>query len=191
MFKNYAVTVEGVTPLMTNRFVGDIGVDDGNSRPGFRGEEGTPREQAWNTLYFSGDGETLIIPGPNVFASLMEAGKWFKIGRVKVTTVKTSLLPACLHLEELVLPIEHKDEWEVDSRPVRIPATGGRIIRHRAIFNDWKLNFTLHLDSTLLAPKMLREIVDAAGSRIGLGDFRPQTKGPFGKYVVTNWEQLK
>jgi hypothetical protein len=191
MFKNYAVTVEGVTPLMTNRFVGDDGVDDGNSRPVFRGEEGTPREQAWNTLYFSGDGETLIIPGPNVFSSLMEAGKWFKIGRVKVTTVKTSLLPACLHLEELVLPIEHKDPWEVDSRPVRIPATGGRIIRHRALFNDWKLNFTLNLDATLLAPKMLREIVDAAGSRIGLGDFRPQTKGPFGKYVVTDWKQLK
>ena len=191
MFKNYAVTVEGVTPLMTNRFVGDIGVDDGNSRPVFRGEEGTPREQAWNTLYFSGDGETLIIPGPNVFASLMEAGKWFKIGRVKVTTVKTSLLPACLHLEELVLPIEYKDEWEVDSRPVRIPATGGRIIRHRAVFNDWRLSFTLNLDTTLLAPKMLRESVDAAGSRFGLGDFRPQTKGPFGKYVVTSWEQLK
>ena len=191
MFKNYAVTVEGVTPLMTNRFVGDIGVDDGNSRPVFRGEEGTPREQAWNTLYFSGDGETLIIPGPNVFASLMEAGKWFKIGRVKVTTVKTSLLPACLHLEELVLPIEYKDEWEVDSRPVRIPATGGRIIRHRAVFNDWRLSFTLNLDATLLAPKMLREIVDAAGKRIGLGDFRPQTKGPFGKYVVTDWKQLK
>ena len=191
MFKNYAVTVEGVTPLMTNRFVGDIGVDDGNSRPVFRGEEGTPREQAWNTLYFGSDGETLIIPGPNVFASLMEAGKWFKIGRVKVTTVKTSLLPACLHLEELVLPIEYKDEWEVDSRPVRIPATGGRIIRHRAVFNDWRLSFTLNLDATLLAPKMLREIADAAGSRIGLGDFRPQTKGPFGKYVVTSWEQLK
>jgi len=191
MFKNYAVTVEGVTPLMTNRFVGDDGTDDGNSRPVFRGEEGTPREQAWNALYFSGDGETLIIPGPNVFSSLMEAGKWFKIGRVKVTTVKTSLLPACLHLEELVLPIEHKDPWEVDSRPVRIPATGGRIIRHRPIFNDWKLKFTLNLDTELLAPKMLREIVDAAGKRIGIGDFRPQTKGPFGKYVVTDWKQLK
>jgi hypothetical protein len=74
---------------------------------------------------------------------------------------------------------------------VRIPATGGRIIRHRAVFNDWRLSFTLNLDATLLAPKMLREIVDAAGSRIGLGDFRPQTKGPFGKYVVTSWEQLK
>ena len=190
MFKNYAVTVEGVTPLMTNRFVSDDGVDSGNSRPVFRGEEGTPREQAWNTLYFDGDGETLIIPGPNVFASLMEAGKWFKIGRVKVTTVKTSLLSACLHLEELVLPIEHKDEWEVDSRPVRIPATGGRIIRHRAKFNDWKLNFTLNLDTELLAPKMLREIVDAAGKRIGLGDFRPQTKGPYGKYVITDWKEI-
>jgi len=33
--------------------------------------------------------------------------------------------------------------------------------------------------------------VDAAGKRIGLGDFRPQTKGPFGKYVITDWKEIK
>ncbi len=31
--KTQSKTMEGVTPLMTNRFVGDNGVDDGNSRP--------------------------------------------------------------------------------------------------------------------------------------------------------------
>jgi hypothetical protein len=39
----------------------------------------------------------------------------------------------------------------------------------------------------MLGVKILREIIDAAGKRIGLGDFRPACKGPFGKFVVTEW----
>lgn len=35
--------------------------------------------------------------------------------------------------------------------------------------------------------KLFSEIVDAAGSRIGIGDFRPACKGPFGRFVVTSW----
>jgi hypothetical protein len=34
----------------------------------------------------------------------------------------------------------------------------------------------------------MREIVDAAGKRVGLGDFRPACKGPFGKFVVVQWK---
>jgi hypothetical protein len=49
------------------------------------------------------------------------------------------------------------------------------------------VEFEVGLDTVILAPKLLREIVDAAGSRIGLGDFRPATKGPFGRFVVTSW----
>ena len=39
--------------------------------------------------------------------------------------------------------------------------------------------------------KLAREIMDAAGKRIGLGDFRPDCKGPFGKFVVTKWKESK
>jgi hypothetical protein len=31
-------------------------------------------------------------------------------------------------------------------------------------------------------------VIDAAGKRVGLGDFRPACKGPFGRFVVTNWQ---
>jgi hypothetical protein len=75
------------------------------------------------------------------------------------------------------------------TRAVRIPSTGGRILCHRPCFHDWKLSFTLHVDTDMLSPNLLREIVDAAGKRIGLGDFRPDCKGPFGKFVVTNWQE--
>lgn len=39
----------------------------------------------------------------------------------------------------------------------------------------------------MITAGLFREIVDAAGKRIGLGDFRPACKGPFGKFVVTSW----
>jgi hypothetical protein len=55
------------------------------------------------------------------------------------------------------------------------------------MFNDWALNLTLNLDTDFVDPKLMRQIVDDAGKRVGLGDFRPACKGPYGKYSVTRW----
>jgi hypothetical protein len=37
----------------------------------------------------------------------------------------------------------------------------------------------------------VRRIIDDAGSRVGLLDFRPERKGPFGRFVVTSWAESK
>ncbi len=100
-----------------------------------------------------------------------------------------SLIPACLSIEQIEIPIESPDPWETDTRAVRIPSTGGRILAHRPCFHNWSLTFTLLLDTEVMDCKLLRDIVDAAGKRIGLGDFRPDCKGPFGKFVVDSWAE--
>jgi len=33
--------------------------------------------------------------------------------------------------------------------------------------------------------------VDSAGKRVGLGDFRPARKGPFGKFRVDEWKVIE
>ena len=83
------------------------------------------------------------------------------------------MLYSCLDIPGAEIAIKHKEDWRVDTRAVRIPSTGGRIIAHRPMFDDWELSFELVLDEKLLGAKMLRQIVDDAGQRIGLGDFRP------------------
>jgi len=93
-----------------------------------------------------------------------------------------------VEIEGLEIPIQHKESWTVDTRAVRIPSTGGRILCHRPCFHDWRLRFTLKVDTDMISLKLMREIVDAAGKRVGLGDFRPDCKGPFGKFVVTRWK---
>jgi hypothetical protein len=95
---------------------------------------------------------------------------------------------SCLDIQGAEISIAHKEPWRVDTRAVRIPSTGGRILAHRPMFDDWKLTFTAELDTTILSEKLLRAIIDDAGKRVGLGDFRPATKGPFGRFVVTNWK---
>jgi hypothetical protein len=59
------------------------------------------------------------------------------------------------------------------------------------MFDDWALEFEVLLDTSILGAKLFRSVVDDAGNRIGLGDFRPATKGPYGRFVVTQWEEVR
>lgn len=185
---NIHVKIEGTTPLLMNRFTEAAQMKATNSTgSSLVGDRGTAREQAEQKLYIH---EGVIgIPQPNLFRCLIDAGKFFKNGRSKVTTQKTSLIPACVEIEGMFLPLETSEDWQVDTRPVRIPATGGRILAHRPMFEKWALPFEVELDTSMMGESLFRELVDAAGKRIGLGDFRPDTKGPFGKFVVVEWDR--
>lgn len=182
------IKIEGTTPLLMNRFTEEA-QQKATSGAGSSvvGDHGSGKEQAEKKLY-THDG-VIGIPQPNLFRCIIDAGKYFKNGRSKVTTQKSSIIPSCVEIEGLFLPLEHSEDWQVDTRPVRIPATGGRILTHRPMFEKWALAFEVQLDTELMSEKFFRQIVDAAGKRIGLGDFRPDTKGPFGKFVVIQWDR--
>lgn len=181
------IEITGVTPIICNAFTdaAQIAASSG-SRLALSGDKGSPREQASSKLYIGSNGSPMI-PQPNLLRAIIDAGKFFKSGRVKVTTQKTSLIPACVDIHGVEIPIISEEGWQVDTRAVRIPSTGGRILCHRPRFDDWKLQFETTIDTSFITPTLFREIVDAAGRRIGLGDFRPDCKGPFGRFVVTKW----
>lgn len=181
------IAIEGMTPLLCNKFTDAAAMKaSGGSNGAFTGDKGTPLEQAMSKLYIGHNGKPMI-PQPNLLRAIIDAGVFFKAGKSKITTQKSSLIPACVDIPGIEIPLVHRDAWTVDTRAVRIPATGGRILCHRPSFHDWKLEFQIDLDISIIAVKLLREIVDAAGKRIGLGDFRPACKGPFGKFVVVKW----
>lgn len=189
--KLISVTIEGTTPLLCNKFTDAAALKaSAQTASSLTGDKGSPREQAEQRLYLGHD-DAPIIPQPNLFRCLIDAGKFFKAGKSKVTTQKSSLIPACLEIDGIEIPIQHREPWQVDTRAVRIPSTGGRILCHRPSFNDWRLSFTLRVDTELMGIKLVREILDAAGRRVGLGDFRPDCKGPFGKFVVVEWREAE
>lgn len=182
------ITIEGVTPLICNKFTDAAAMSaTTGTRSAAIGDKGSPMEQARQKLYTSADGERFTIPQPNLFRAIIDAGKFHKAGKSKVTTQKSSIIPACVDLHGSEIDIIHNEPWQVDTRAVRIPSTGGRILAHRPRFDDWRLTFTVTLDTSVMSERTFRDILDDAGSKIGLGDFRPDCKGPFGKFKVTAW----
>jgi hypothetical protein len=60
-------------------------------------------------------------------------------------------------------------------------------MRARPRFEHWGTTIILVYDEVLLTqPNILRDIANDAGRRFGVGDYRPQTKGWFGKFVTTD-----
>ena len=188
------VVIQGITPLLMNRFTETAEIQvTGGTAVTFRGEKGTPREQAESKRYADQDGR-LYIPGPNIFAAIIAGGAFHKAGRSKLTTHKTSLIPAGVMVDDLICPLIDGEgapitEWEVDSRSVVIPSTGGRIMCHRPRVDKWWSKFTLDVDTAMFTASLVRAVVDDAGKKIGLGDYRPARKGPFGRFVVSEWHQ--
>jgi hypothetical protein len=186
------IRIEGTTPLICNRFT-DAAAEASSS--GTRGsgsakDRGTPLEIAESKLYVGLDGNPMV-PQPNLLRCLVEGGRFHKAGKTQLTTSKSSHLYACVSIEGAEIALIHNQPWKVDTRAVRIPSTGGRILAHRPMFDDWALEFEVILDTSILGAKLFRSVVDDAGNRIGLGDFRPATKGPYGRFVVTKWEEVR
>lgn len=186
------IEISGSTPLICNRFTDAQAekASSGTTSASSAADRGTPLEIAQSKLYVGLDGEP-CIPQPNLLRCLVEGGRFHKAGKSQITTAKSSMLFSCLDIEGAEIKIVHKQPWKVDTRAVRIPSTGGRILAHRPMFDDWTLRFVAELDISILGAKVFRQIVDDAGKRIGLGDFRPMTKGPFGRFCVTHWQVVE
>jgi hypothetical protein len=174
--KTVEVRIKGISALLMHRFP---------LEPIEAIEKKTPEEQAEIAAYrMDGSESNLYMPGIALQRALIGAAVFSK-GKGRASLQKP--VAACL----IVTP-EYMDlgttEYKIDSRAVVVPATKGRIVRHRPRLDEWECSFELLYDDVLLTEKQLRKIVDDCGSRVGLLDFRPERKGPFGRFMVTEWE---
>jgi hypothetical protein len=186
------ITIRGVTPLLCNRFsdAAAMAASDGTRSSAAAGDRGTPREIAESALYLDEKGRP-CIPQPNLLRCIVDGGSYHKAGKKQITTKQESLLYACCDVEGVSIPIKHKQPWSVDTRPIVNPSTKGRVLRHRPKFHDWELTFEVRLNAEIIGVNLLRKIIDDSGVKAGLGDYRPNRKGPFGKFVVVHWQELR
>lgn len=185
------VQIDGISPLLMSKFTDEAaqGLMKGSRAVAPAARRGTPREIAEKALYTDNTGK-LIWPAENLLACITAAGVFHKAGRKQITTAVSSLVPAGVAVLEALLPF-NTQEWEVDSRRIVNQSTRGAAIAHRPRLDRWALPFTLEVDETMFDPSLVRELLDTAGKKIGLGAYRPSRKGPFGRFVVTLWKEEK
>lgn len=190
--KTIRVTITGATPLLIHRF-GEAAEVGSATRRVKTAEADDPRAEATKHAYIANDGSFFFsaaaIPSAmgSVGANHKQRGSR-KTLRFVVPAAVRMLSDTVTICDENGKP--HKD-FEVDSRPVTIPATKGRIMRHRPRWNKWTASFDLVVNDDLLDPAKAHELLTEAGMQCGIGDFRPEKRGPFGTFQVTRWENGK
>ncbi|MDE0220440.1 MAG: hypothetical protein OXJ90_14335 [Spirochaetaceae bacterium] len=66
-----------------------------------------------------------------------------------------------------------------------------RILRTRAKFDTWGLRFTVEVDDELVDKQQLATWLDIGGRRIGIGDWRPERSGTYGRFEVVSIGETK
>ena len=188
--KVFSAELEGRTALLMHRWS-----ENAEVAPGTRNVHvvnADPRVEAERYAYRRPDG-VLYLPGAAPARLLREAG-----GAHKQRGSRKSMkyvVPAAVLVIDDVLPLtdandELLTEFEVDSRPVTIPATKGRIMRHRPRLNEWRVEVSLEIDETLIDPALVHQLLTEGGRSLGLGDYRPEKGGPFGRFSVIGWREI-
>lgn len=71
--------------------------------------------------------------------------------------------------------------------PVKVQRN--RVMRTRAKFDTpWRCTFVADCDDELIDEAMLKRWVDIGGSRLGIGDWRPEKSGSFGRFQLVSIE---
>jgi hypothetical protein len=187
--KTVQVEIRGITPLLIHRFGEEA--EAGKKTRRIEVKDRNPRDEARKVAYIATDGTFYF----NAFAipnSMGNAGSSHK-----ATGSRKSLrfvVPSAVRMDTDAVTIMNGSgpakDFEVDARPVTIPATKGRVMRYRPRFEQWGAKFMLHIDDELLSPEMAHQLLNEAGQSIGIGDFRPEKRGPFGRFRVTGWKEM-
>jgi hypothetical protein len=175
MNKSISCTIKGISPLLMHSFplVKTEAI-----------EKMSPEEQAEIAAYRNPTNGLLYIPGVNVQRAFIASAAYSK-GKGRASLQKPVAACVMISPDRLDLGVE---DYEIDARPVVIPATKGRVVRFRPRLDEWSIKFEIEYDPTLLTEGDVRKVVDDAGSRVGLLDFRPAKNGPFGRFIVTEWK---
>ena len=175
MIQTVKVSIKGITPLLMHAYP-LVPIEALEKKP--------PEEQAELAAYRDPDTGMLYIPGVNVQRAIV-AGATFSKGKGRASLQKP--VAACVMVNPMRISLGLKD-FSLDSRPVVIPSTKGRVLRHRPRLDTWACTFEVEWDDTLLKESELKRVIDDTFSRVGILDFRPEKKGLFGRAMVTKWE---
>lgn len=187
--KTVKVQIKGISPLLINRFKENDEIVQ-SVKKSTKKDYGSPREQAEATAYRDEKTKLIWIPSTWITGAIRTIASDYKLPGTR-KSVKSVAGGTVIPSEEKIYFDEKFKvcDVEIDSRPVVIMRA--RIMRHRSRLENWTCSFELMIDESILPVDSVHSILCDSGKRAGLGDFRPQKGGPFGRFQITIWKMLK
>lgn len=173
------VKIKGLTPLLQNNPSGE----DFDAQWAEKMATNDEQRQVLKKLYVKPDG-TICQPATHIERTLCEAAKKIKMkGSGKATYSK--IFGSMVSVSPVLIP--HKSqEYSINKTTVVIPSTKGRVLCCRPMLENWFLEFTISFEDEI-PEAVIEQALTIAGKYSGLGDWRPQKGGKYGKFEVVSF----
>lgn len=178
------IEIEGIAPLLQNNIEGSA---EQMARKGKRSTGGVKDDpEEWKGKLYK-VGSKLGHPGGAIDSALTRAARDFKADKRRSMA---EIVKAVAYVNEPYLILLGKSEPDsINRASVVNPHTKGRGFVYRPMFETgWRGSFSLTVgDLEMVSLDQMKEILDHAGRRIGIGDWRPK----FGRFFVSKFETRK
>lgn len=194
---NIEVTIKGTNAILLHKYT-TATVSDPKSR--ITTKDSANYADEWIKGTYLNNEDQVVMPWTNLAACLFDGAKGMKKGKTALTRVVYTSL-AIAEPESLLLyngkPITiediRKNNWLHICGAV---ISGRRIDRVRTMIpSGWEITFPILVkEEGTLTLGDIKSILDNAGLRAGLGDWRPSSPkkpGPYGVFTVVSFKEMK
>ena len=183
--KTIDIEISGISPILQHRFA----IDNGEAKGPTKKNKNQQTDDVEQSLYRLQDGK-IFQPAIHLLSAMKKAGAKFQIPGQRKQTYKNLIGSGAVIISPSDI-VHRYQEYAVHVCSVVVPATKGRIIRRRPMLPKWALSFQLEYDDLEIGEKDIREILDYAGKCVGIGDWRPEKGGSFGRFLVSKFKEQK
>jgi hypothetical protein len=179
--KQAAITIEGMSPLIQHKWaekaLREMREKHGGKKTKTR-EVRVPEQEVLDATYTTPDGQP-GVPLLAIKASLIGAAH--KDIGVEKTLVRKGLFIVAPDSSG-ILPMRHSEPLSREDY-VRV-GQGGTDLRYRPQFDWWEVDIVIEYDEDLLQLQDIANLIDRAGFGVGIGEWRPEKGGEFGRFRV-------
>lgn len=173
--RRISVTIKGDSPLITHAWSKKAKqmMLDKQMKRGTQAKEAKDPERDYEESIYRLDDGRCGFPAVGVKASAIRGAK--ALGMVMADT------RAAFHIEGDLLPIKGDPRPREDM--VRV-GMGTADIRYRAEFPDWSIDLPITYNARIVSAEQIVAMLDAGGFGTGIGEWRPEKDGQFGRFHV-------
>lgn len=187
--KELVVTIEGISALITHRFSESTkkqieekqqGKSVGGKKP-----PRDPEKEMREALYFTKDGK-YGFPAIALKKAIVRAAK---AAGLTMTDIRNAIFVFNPHdPDDLIIPLTEADGPYLRADRVVI-GRGETSIAYRPEFRKWKADVRIQYNANIVNAQAVVQLVDLAGFAVGIGDWRPEKDGQFGRFRVAEEEE--
>jgi hypothetical protein len=172
--------VEGISSLLMNS---PHGMARGGSAKLDTKKIPSPEDEAASKVYKQDDG-TLFLPSISFRSSLLKGCTGRRIGKVGAAT----RVAAGVFNVETETPLFDPESGE-PIKDYRVHVTRcvvqrNGVMRARPEIPRWAAEVVFEVDDDFVTVEQVKELLGIAGRIAGVGDWRPEKKGPYGRFKV-------